>query len=89
MNSHQITWEDDDCNRHIQFSISYEMEGSAVKINAVTPTAVSFTCPESKATLRTIRVHTNAGRQMLANHFANSGHLEQVAEEIASLSTQA
>ena len=82
MKSHEITWEDENCNRHVQFSISYLIEDEAVKITEVTPTKVSFTCPETKTVKRSIRVHTETGQQLLANHFANSGQLDAISKEI-------
>ena len=77
-------WEDEENNRNIQFSMEYSVENGSVNIFNVTPTKVSFICPESNTVTRSISVHTDAGRELLANKIKNSGQLDSIATEIAS-----
>ncbi len=81
--SYETTWEDEDCNRNVQFSIAYSIEDSEVTIAEVTPTAVSFLCPESKEVIRTIGVHTAKGRQFLVDQFLTAGRSEKLVGDIA------
>ena len=78
------TWEDETSNRHIQFSVEYSIENGAVAVNNVTPTKVSFVCPESNTVQRSIGVHTDGGREMLAAQFKNSLGFEKLATAIAN-----
>ena len=82
------TWEDEDNNRQIQFSVDYSAENGSVEIENITPTKVSFICPESNTCTRTIRVHTATGREMLAKHFRASGNVQRLADEIATRTQQ-
>lgn len=82
MNSIEMTWEDEDGNRNVQFSINYTVENADVEIANVTPTAISFICPESKSVTRTIGVHTEKGRNMLADQFAKAGQMEKALAKI-------
>ena len=83
MGSYAATWEDEDNNRQIQFSVEYSTETGSVEIETITPTKVSFICPETNTCTRSVGVHTEAGREMLANHFRANGDLQQLADEIA------
>jgi hypothetical protein len=79
-----MTWEDEDGNRNIQFSIGYEIENSEVHITKVTPTEVAFLCSESKEVTRKIGVHTEAGQTLLANQFLNAERTQQIKTAIAT-----
>jgi len=83
MGSYIATWEDEENNRQIQFSVEYTAENGTVEIAKVTPTKVSFICPESNTCLNSVRVHTATGRTMLANHFRSKGNFGRLALEIA------
>ncbi len=72
MKSTLCTWEDEICNRQVQFSIGYSNENGTVEINTVTPQKVSFICPTSNSVLRCVGVNTDAGRSLLANKFRAS-----------------
>ena len=82
MNSFQTTWEDETCNRLVEFSIQYTVEDSRVNVAAVTPTQVAF-IGEAKEVERTIGVHTAKGQEMLADQFTASGNLETAITAIA------
>jgi hypothetical protein len=76
------TWEDEENNRHIQFSVDYKAENGSVEIDTITPIKVSFICPQSNTCLRTIGVYTHAGRQMLMNYFRNRGAVDRLIDQI-------
>ena len=81
--SYEMTLEDENSNRNIQFSIGYKIENSEVKIANVTPTNVAFLCPESKEVTRTIGVHTEAGQRHLANQLINAERTAMIKNAIA------
>ena len=76
-------WEDETSNRQVQFSIQFTVENGTVGIESVTPTKVTFIDQVSNTILRTIGVHTEKGRTMLADQFAQSGKLQEFTEEVA------
>lgn len=83
MMSYEMTWEDEDCNRNVQFSIGYQIEDSEVKIADVTPTAVSFLCRQTDEVIRTIGIHTRKGQQMLMNQFVSPQRMDEITNAIA------
>jgi hypothetical protein len=72
MKSTLCTWEDETCNRQVQFSIEYTNENGTVEIKNVAPRKVSFICPVSNSVTRTVGVHTARGMKMLASQFRKS-----------------
>ena len=84
MGTYNATWEDEDNNRLVLFSVDYTTENGSVEIASMTPTKVSFVCRESKTCTRSIGVHTNAGRDLLAKQFAKSGRISELAAEVAA-----
>ncbi len=84
MSSTIATWEDEDTNRHIQFSVEYTIENDRVEIGNVTPNKVSFVCPTSNTVTRAIGVHTNSGRSHLVDQIRTAGKIETVVNEIAN-----
>lgn len=83
MMSYEMAWEDEDCNRSVQFSIAYSIENSEVKIAEVTPVSVSFLCPDSGEVNRTVGVHTAKGRQHLVDQFSTPQRTEAMVNAIA------
>ena len=73
-----VNWEDDENNRHVQLSVAYAIEGGEVSIENVTPTKVTFTGQDN----RTIGVHTEKGRNLLADQFLKSGKFGEVQRQI-------
>jgi hypothetical protein len=84
MGTHIATWEDEENNRQIQFNVEYATDNGVVEINDITPIKVSFICPETNTCTRTIGVHTNSGRSMLADDIRAKADLNLLASEIAS-----
>lgn len=71
-------WEDEENHRQIQFSIDYTIESSAVVLDKLTPVKITFICPETNSVLRSVGVHTEKGKSMIADQFAKSGKLDEL-----------
>ena len=76
------SWEDEENNRHVQFSVEYAIENGMVNLDSVTPQKVSFICPTSNTRLGSVGVWTEKGRSMLAGQFHASGKVETLKNEI-------
>ncbi len=76
-------WEDEAKNRQVQFSIGYSVEAGSIAIGDVTPTKVTFICPESNTALSSVGVHTEKGRSMLADQFVGSGKMNDFINEVS------
>ncbi len=83
MSTFAATWEDDENNRQVQFSVDYTTENGAVEIESITPNQVNFVCPTSKNTTRTMGVWTAKGADHLRSKIATSGVIENVKTQIA------
>ena len=77
------TWEDEENNRHIQFSVDYSIENNQVEIKSVTPNKISFVCPTTNTVTRAIGIHTETGQSFLVSKIQEAGQIEAVAHEIA------
>lgn len=77
-----VTWEDEENNRQVEFSIAYAVENRELKIREITPKAVAFLCNQRIQLVRSIGVHTSAGRRMLAQQFKQSGQFAAVTKQI-------
>jgi hypothetical protein len=75
-------WHDAENNRRVAFSVAYARFGNSIAIKAVTPTHVTFTCPQSNADVRTVGVWTQKGRDLLAHQLRTSGHLTELERQI-------
>ena len=75
-------WHDAENNRRVAYSVAYAHNGQAVEIKAVTPTQVTFICPDSKNELRSVGVWTQKGRELLAHQLRTSGHLTELERKI-------
>ncbi|MGI9519126.1 MAG: hypothetical protein ACR2NP_18890 [Pirellulaceae bacterium] len=78
------TWEDEICNRHVQFSVDFVIDRGAVTVKNVTPRKISFVCPHSNTVQGTLGVHTDAGRHLLVDQFRNSDAWAKLATTIAN-----
>jgi hypothetical protein len=83
MKTFQATWEDEEASRQVELVVNYQLDAKRVDINDVTPTRVTFLCRKSQKPLRSIRVWTAGGRQLLARQAAAAGRLATLAQEIA------
>lgn len=82
MQSIECHWEDASKNRRVAYSVAYAKNAAGVAITSVTPTEVTFLCPESKSPLRTVGVWTQKGRELLAHQLRTSGHLTELERKI-------
>jgi hypothetical protein len=82
MQTIQSQWHDAENNRRVAYSVAFAKNGETVEIKNVTPTQVTFVCPESKNDLRTVGVWTQKGRELLAHQLRTSGHLTELQREI-------
>ena len=73
--SYQANWEDEENNRQVELVVNYRLDQTRVDISDVTPTRVTFLCPQTNKQLRSVGVHTAAGRQLLARQVAAAGRL--------------
>ena len=85
MHTYESVWEDEDTNRHVRAIVKYTVDNTEVTISQVTPTQVTFLCPETKNEVRSIGVCTEAGRHHLTSKLQKSGWLDVVRRELASL----
>jgi hypothetical protein len=83
MKSYQATWEDAEASRHVELVVNYCLDTKRVDIDSVTPTRVTFLCPQSREPQRSVRVWTEGGRKLLARQAAAAGRLGTLAQEIA------
>ena len=65
MESVSVTWEDDENNRVVEFSVEFRMNEDFVEIGEITPKSVTFVDPRTKESIREIGVWTEAGRRHL------------------------
>jgi hypothetical protein len=79
------TWDDENGNRQIQFSVEYKIESGNVDVQKVTPQKVTFICPETNSCIRSIGVWTEGGRRLLAEKFSNSPAIAQLKAVLASI----
>ena len=82
MNSYQSVWEDDETSRRVELLVNYSQHDAGVTINEITPIKVTFLCPSTKATRRSIGVWTKTGRAMLAAQIRAAGRVESLEQEI-------
>jgi hypothetical protein len=83
MKTFQATWEDEETSRQVELVVNYQLDKSRVEINGVTPTRVTFLCPNTKQPLRSVGVWTNGGRRLLVKQAIEAGQLQPLAEELA------
>src|SRR6476660_525265 len=82
--SYQANWEDEDNNRHVELEVNYRLDQTRVDISDVTPTRVTFLCPQTSKKRRSSCVHTESGRQLLARQIEAAGRLATLPQEIAA-----
>jgi hypothetical protein len=83
MKSFQASWEDDEASRQVELVVNYRLDQTRVAIDDVTPTRVTFLCPESRQPLRSVGVWTDGGRKLLARQVEAAGRLATLPQEIA------
>ncbi len=81
--SYQANWEDEENSRQVELVVNYRLDQTRVEPNDVTPTRVNFLCSQTGKKLRSIGIHTAAGRRLLARQMAIAGRLATLEQEIA------
>jgi hypothetical protein len=84
MKSFQANWEDEENNRRVELVVNHQLDAKRVEISDVTPTRVTFLCPTTKNSLRSIGVWTEGGRRVLARQIEAAGRLATLPQEIAA-----
>jgi hypothetical protein len=64
--------------------VNHRLDAKRVEISDVTPTRVTFLCPQTKNPLRSIGVWTEGGRRVLARQAQAAGRLATLPQEIAA-----
>jgi len=82
MNCVQVSWEDEENNRIVELSVDYLTGDSSIEIAGVTPTKVTFLCPDSRTALRSVGVRRETGRRLLARRFDLGGGLEMLRRRL-------
>lgn len=77
MQSTAVNWEDEENNRIISLAVDFTA-GDEVELHRLTPTKVTFLCPDSRTQLRSVGVHRNTGRRILAQAFLSAGKLPEL-----------
>lgn len=69
MENVSVSWEDDENNRVVEFSVECRMNEDSVEIGEITPKTVTFVDPQTRQPVRQISVWTEAGRRHLVNKY--------------------
>ena len=77
MTSFTANWEDEENNRIVELAVQCRLDGDSVEIIDITPQTVVFVDVETREPVRTLRVHTKTGRQVLSRLVRARGGLEQ------------
>lgn len=84
MHSCETNWEDSENNRRVDLTVTYVADGEGVKVNEITPTRVTFLCPESREAQKSISVHREKARSILVRQLIESGGAKQLELELLS-----
>ena len=83
MGSFQAAWEDEENNRRVDLVVAYQVAEGQVEIDNVTPHRVHFACPETGDNLRSIRVHTETGKQLLLERALAAGAVDRIRHHLS------
>ena len=78
-----VSWSDEKNHRIVKFKATWLINGDQLEIQKLSARKVTFLCPESNTVVRSTRVHTARGRDMLCDAFIAAGKLEELVNEIA------
>lgn len=82
MHTIESHWEDAENSRRVAYSVAFARRGKSIEIQDVTPTQVTFLCPDTNSELRSVGVWTQKGRELLAHQLRTSGHLTELERQI-------
>jgi hypothetical protein len=83
MESYALSWEDEENNRVVAFSVEYRVQEDQLQIGEITPTSVSFVDAVGSS-VRQISVWTDKGRELLARQYQQAvgpNHVRNLIEE--------
>ncbi|MCG8586602.1 MAG: hypothetical protein MI757_18010 [Pirellulales bacterium] len=81
MQSTAVNWEDEENNRIISLAVDFTA-GDEVELHRLTPTKVTFLCPDKRTQLRSVGVHSKTGRRVLAQAFLSAGKLPELKSRL-------
>jgi hypothetical protein len=83
MKAYRIVWEDEAKAREVEIFVDYTLEAGLVQVEDVRPSKVTLYNSETKQQVRTLPVHTPAGRALLTRAFlATRDEAVTLADEI-------
>lgn len=83
MNAYRVVWEDELKAREVELLVDYSLEAGVVQIEAIRPTKVTFYNFDTKQVERSMRVHTELGRELLTQQYLTvRGDQPSLEEEI-------
>ena len=84
MQTCESNWEDSENNRRVDLTVTYVADGDTVAVHDITPTRVTFLCPQSQQPLRSIKVHRDKARSALVRQLRQRGYVERLEVELLS-----
>lgn len=82
MKAYRIVWEDEANARHVELHVDYRLDGGNVDIQAIRPTQVTLFCRQTEQVKRSLPVHTETGRRILAQAFLAARAAKSLEDEI-------
>ncbi|HZL88947.1 MAG TPA: hypothetical protein VFB96_11280 [Pirellulaceae bacterium] len=82
MKAYRIVWEDAANARDVELHVDYRLDGREVSIEAIRPTQVTIYCPQTQKAKRSLPVHTETGRRVLAQAFLAARAAKSLEDEI-------
>jgi hypothetical protein len=82
MKAYRIVWEDAANARDVELHVDYRLDGGNVSIEAIRPTQVTLYCRATERVKRSLPVHTETGRRLLAEAFLAARAEKSLEDEI-------
>ena len=82
MKAYRIVWEDAANARDVELHVHYRVDGGSVEIDAIRPTQVTLYCRQTEQVKRSLPVHTETGRRLLAQAFLAARAAKSLEDEI-------
>ena len=82
MKAYRIVWEDAANARDVELHVDYRLSGGSVAIDAIRPTQVTLYCRQTQKAKRSLPVHTETGRRLLATAFLAARAEQSLEDEI-------
>ena len=85
MKTCETNWEDTENNRRVDLTVTYVAVGDALELTQITPTRVTFLCPDSQEPIGSIGVHREKARAILVRQLYERAYVKQLETELRSL----